>query len=239
MRDSGFDYLANRNSFYQPKTPFAALKAAEKGLVPADCFTFMASSVEAITDNPENLEEIERMLGQKHRDLDTNILLVDVLNILIKNKDKEVALFAAESLNAIENDYNRAVEALDEDQYLERAVLYTEMSILNKSVSDLKNFYLREAFSNYRQLVQHKTITASDRLAMSRILIELGLLGQAKNIIVDNGLDKPDALFILADIAFRERNYKELFTIIKNLNQQRSILDINQRIIVDFWMEKE
>ncbi len=239
MKDSGFDYIINRGAYFLPKTPFAALKAAEKGLLPVDALSYMASSVEAIADNPENLEEIERMLGQKNRDLDTNILLVDILNILIKNKDKEVALFAAESLNAIENDYNRAVEALEEDQYREKASLYTEMSVLNKSVSDLKNFYLREAFTNYRSLVQLHTITSEDRLSMSRILMDLGLLTQAKNIITDNGLNSPDALFILADIVFRQRDYQELFSIIKSLDEHRSLLDTEQRIIVDFWMEKE
>jgi len=197
----------------------------------------MATSVEAIADNPQKLDEIERMLGQKNRDLDTNILLIEVLNKLIKNKDKEVALFAAESINAIENDYNRAIEALPEDAYRELANLYNEMAILNSSVSDLRNFYLREAFFNYRELESQSGLSNSDRLSMSRILIDLGLLFQAGNIITDNRLESPDALFILADISFRQRNYTELFSIISRLDAHRSLLDTDQLIIVDFWKE--
>jgi hypothetical protein len=239
VKDSGYNYIANQSSYFQPKTPFAALKAAEEGLLPADAFIYMATSVEAIADNPERLEDIERMLGQKNRDLDTNILLVEVLNKLIKNKDKEIALFAAESINAIENGYNRAVEELPDDGFRERAKLYTEMAVLNKSVNDLQNFYLREAFSNFRQLERHHELTDADRLAMSRILMDLGLLIQAKNLITDNILTNSEAMFILAEIAFRQRNYSELFTIITRLNEKRSILDSDQRNIVDFWMGKE
>ncbi|MBI9106255.1 MAG: hypothetical protein JEZ04_05870 [Spirochaetales bacterium] len=239
MRDPGFDYIDNRSSFFQPKTPFAALKAAEEGLLPAEAYIYMATSVEAIADNPEHLEEIERILGQRNRDLKTNLLLIEVLGKLIKNKDKEIALFAAESINAIENDYNRKIEALPEDEYREKARTYSEMAVLNKSVHDLQNFYLREAFSNFRQLERLHELTVDDSLAMSQILIDLDLLTQARKIITDKQLHTPEALFILADIAFRQRDYSELFKIISRLNELRSILDSDQTIIIDFWMEKE
>jgi hypothetical protein len=225
--------------YFLPKTPYSAMRAAEDGLLPAEAFIYKAVSIEPISDNPENLEEIERILGQKERDLETNLLLIDILGKLIRNPDKEIALFAAESINAIENDYNRAIEKLNEGEFRKKAALYTEMAELNRAVTDLKNFYLREAFSNYRQLEKQNTIETDDLLNMAGILIELGLLTQAKNIVIDNKLTGIDSKFILADIAFRERNYTELFQIMDELNKTRSMMDINQTDLIDFWRDKK
>jgi hypothetical protein len=222
--------------YFQPKTPFSAFRAAEEGLLPPEAYIYKATSIEPIAENPGNLEEIERILGQKERDFQTNMLLIDILSRLIKNPDKEIALFAAESINAIENDYNRTIENLNPDEYKKKARIYSEMAELNKAVPDLKNFYLREAFTNYRKLEKEDNTDEEDLLSMCRILIELKLLSQARKILYDNNLKGIEARFVLSDIAFRERNYSELFSIMKQLNEKRSMMDINQTDIIDFWM---
>lgn len=237
MSKRGFNYIKNMHHYFQPKTPFSALRAAEEGLLPPEAFIYRATSIEPIADHPDNLNEIERILGQKERDVETNMLLIDILGKLIKDPDKEKALFAAESINAIENSYNQAIENLDPKDHRNKAELYTEMAELNKAVIDLKNFYLREAFMSYRSMEKNKELTTADRLNMCRILIDLGLLIQAENIIADNKIRGAEANFILADIAFRQRNYSELFEIIKELNTYRTQLDINQTSLIDFWME--
>ncbi|MDC7226528.1 MAG: hypothetical protein PQJ61_07165 [Spirochaetales bacterium] len=237
MGNSGFDYIKNMHMYLQPHTPFAAYKAAREGLLPPEAFIYRASSVNPLVDNPDNLEEIERILGQKERDLEINLLLIDILSRLIKDPDKEKALFAAESINAIENDYNTAIENLARDDHSRRAVLYTELAELNRQVPDLRTFYLREAFSAYRSMEKDGSIEDEDRLNMSRILIELGLSSQAKSTIINSGIDGADAKLILAEIAFRQRNYAELYEIMEELNKHRSTLDINQTQLIDYWME--
>ncbi len=237
IKNKGFEYVKTRHMYYEPKTPFAALRAAEEGLLPPEAFIYKAAAIEPIFDHPDNLEEIERILGQKGRDLETNLLLVNLLNKLIKNPDKEIALFAAESINAIENDYSQAVENLKENQYRKRAELYSEMAELNKAVTDLWNFYLREAFTSYRQLDKAEGLNPVDHLNMSRILIKLNLLSQAKNIIRDNNIKGIDAGFILAEIAYRQRNFNELYRIMNEFKKLRSRMDSNQTLIIDFWTE--
>ena len=236
MRDSGYDYIINRDSYYSPKTPYTALKAALEGMLPVDAYTFMATSIEAIADDPENLQEIERITGQKTRDLDTNLLLTDVLGKLTRNPDKEIALFAAESITAIENSYNRKLERLDKDEHRERAVLYYEMAALHRDIPDLRNFYLYEAFSAYRILEKEHLLTREDRFAMGRILIELGLYAQAKMTITDNIPESPDSLFFLAEIAFIRRDMGELSELIVKLDRCRNQLDSEQSMIIDSWM---
>ena len=235
----GFEYIKNSEMYYQPKTPSGALRAAEEGLLPVEAFIYKAASIEPIFDTPENLEEIERILAQKNRDLETTKLLIALLNKLIQNPDKEVALFAAESINSIENSYNRILEELKEEDFRKRAELYLEMAELNKSIGDLKTFYLREAFSNLRNLEKSDKAEPGDYLLMADILAELGMLTQARKTIEDNNIRSIEAEFKLADIAFREKDYSELYTVIARLDKNRDMLDINQTALVDFWMGSE
>ena len=227
------------HKYFQPKTPFTALKAVGEGLLPAEAYIYMATSIEPIADNPDNLAEIERILGQKDRDLETNLLLISILSKFLQDPDKEKALFAAESINAIENRYNRELEELSEEEHEKRARIYTEMAELNKAAPDLRNFYLREAFSEYRFIERSGEITNDERLDMCRILIKLGLLSQAKSIITDNEIITPEAGFMLADIAFRQKNYADLFEIIRKLDKGCKNMDSIQSELTDFWMGKE
>ena len=226
-------------SYYLPRTPNAALKAVLDGLLPPEAYIYKAVSVEPLTDTPDNLEEIDWMLGQKDRDLETNLLLLEVLGKLIKNPDKEKALFAAESINAIEQGYTRRIESLAPEQHRERGILFMEMAELNSEVSDLKNFYLREAFTAFRNLEKKKEAAPEDILNMSRILVKLDLPAQAEKTIEDNGLRNPDALFILAETAYSRREFAKLRRIMEMLDENRSELDINQCALIDFWTGRE
>lgn len=235
----GYEYVKNSRMYYQPKTPFAALKAAEAGLLPPEAFIFKATSIEPISDSPENLEEIERILAQKNRDLETNKLLMDLLGKLIKHPDKEIALFAAESINAIESSYNAELEALKDDQHRERANLFIERAELSRASADLMKFYLREAFASFRILEKNRSMRTEDYISMAGILTELGLLPQAEKTLLDNQIDSVEAMFLLAEIAFKKRDYTGLYRIVDRLSRKRSLLDINQLSLVDFWMDNK
>ncbi|HAK45992.1 MAG TPA: hypothetical protein DCO79_08765 [Spirochaeta sp.] len=237
MSNIGIDYVKNADKYYQPKTPFSTLKAVTDGLLPPEAFIYKASSIDPIADNPENLEEIERILGQKNRDLKTNLLLKQILDKLIKHPDKEIALFAAESINAIENEYNRAVEKLEKDGHRKRALLYTELAELNRDVTDLRNFYLREAFAGYRKLQTAGEAGDEDLLNMSRILIGLNMLSPAAKILYSNKIKGIEARLIMAEIAFRQRNYTRLYFLMADLDKHRSRLNSEQTELIDFWME--
>ena len=56
------------------------------------------------------------------------------------------------------------------NEHRKRALLYSELAELNRDVSDLRTFYLREAFAGYRNLQKSGKTEKQDLLNMSRIL---------------------------------------------------------------------
>ena len=97
---------------YNPRTPRAALLAVESGLLPQEAYIYKANSIKPLFEEPVDIPEIERILASENNDLTTNLLLIGILERLLVNNDSEIALFAAESINAIEGRYNDRIEGL-------------------------------------------------------------------------------------------------------------------------------
>ncbi len=238
MSANSYDYIKSMDQYFAPKTPYAAYKAARKGFIPAEVFIYKTTSIEPVIENPDNLYEIERILAQRDRDIMTNSLLVDILNKLVKNRDKEIALFAAESINAIENEYNRKIEEAADDNFRLKADLYMQMSVINKMTPDLKNFYLQESFGCYREIQKKKELIRKDRLNMARVLLELNLPFQAKVILADAEKGVPEFILMKAEIAFRERDFAEVNRYLGLLEKHREDLDTETLELIDFWKEQ-
>jgi len=96
-----FRYLLD-TAHYLPRTPSAALRAVEGGYLPEAAFIFQGVNVRPAFEEPYDLMELERLLAKPDLEFDSTLLLMQVFEKLIKNPDKELALFAAESINAIE-----------------------------------------------------------------------------------------------------------------------------------------
>ncbi len=113
-KDSPYRYIEKLNTMFIPRTPTAALQAILEDVLPIEAFIYKSTGLNPIMKKPYNLDEIEWLLSRKDRDLETNLLLSEVLTEISQYKDKEVALFAAESLNAMEKQYNSRLVALKE-----------------------------------------------------------------------------------------------------------------------------
>ena len=112
---NGFEYLRIANRFFNPKTPRAALRAIEEDLLPDVAFLYKANSVSPLYENIDHIEEIlpeiERILSSEQNELATNLLLMRIFEQLLKHKDQEIALFAAESINTYRKPLQRANRA--------------------------------------------------------------------------------------------------------------------------------
>ena len=114
MRHNAYRYIHNLRNQFIPRTPGAALQAAEEEILPIEAFVYKSTALNPLLKKPYNMDEIEWLLSRKDRDLTTNLILKTVLDELARDEDKEIALFAAESLNALEKDYNNRLVELKE-----------------------------------------------------------------------------------------------------------------------------
>jgi hypothetical protein len=109
---TGFDYVRSMRTMYQPRTPRAALVAAEAGVLPVEALVYKASSVKPLFEEPYDLDELERVLAQRDLSFADAMLLSEIFASMTREPDKERALFAAESLTALENRWAGKVERL-------------------------------------------------------------------------------------------------------------------------------
>jgi hypothetical protein len=193
----GFEYIRKAYTMYLPRTPKSALRAVESGVVPPEAFIYLSANIKPLFEEPYDLGDIDRVLARPNLDLKTNLLLIKILEKLINHRDTEIALFAAESINAIENRYNIQIQSIkDEIRDLENGIegekkkleydditylltqrtnlsrLYYEFALVNNSRDVLKKFYMKEAFR-----VLNPVISKQDQFAHYNIhdLVILGL----------------------------------------------------------------
>jgi tetratricopeptide (TPR) repeat protein len=241
----GFDYFRIINDTYKPKTPHAAIRAVEAGILPLEAYISRGTSVKSLAEEPYDLDEIDRVLSRENLDLEMNLLLMRVFNLMIRNPDQEIALFAAESINLIESRYNRSIEALkhkleereDSDTLMELARTYFEFSQVFQHVTSIKNFYLREAYSYIQRLPD----TVAPKREYVRIIViiftELELYEQALLALEQFGnAEESWTLLLKAEIEFKRRNFHEIFRICSWLLQREDQLSREDKAIISYWL---
>lgn len=218
---NGYDYVRSMNQYYRPRTPTAAMRAMETGLLPPEAFIYRATAVHTLMENPDPTE-IERVLARPDNDLDTNLLLVRILERLLNSTDSETALFAAESINAIENRYNKRIESLrreldqtgNERLHSDIACSFYELGIINRSRPAITRFYLAEAHSHIRELRSSGIrLRKTDALLLIDILVELKLYDQAAEsvkIFRKQRPKDPDYAFAAARVAYYTGTYQDV-----------------------------
>jgi hypothetical protein len=183
---SGFDYIRTMRSFYRPRTPRAALIAAQEGLLPVEAILFKGSSVKPLFEEPFDPEELERVLAQGDLDLHDAMILAEIFAAMTREGNKERALFAAESLTALENRWARKVEACrktlrpgdGEAAYRLARALYEQALIAGRTVP-IRNYYLREAYYVLADSAGGAEGSSFFNLRI-RCLLKLGLIDQAE-----------------------------------------------------------
>ncbi len=237
-RNSPYAYIQKRKNYFTPRTPSAALQACEEGLLPIEALIYKSTGLNPIIKKPYNLDEIEWLLSRKERDLETNLLLKKVLSEISQYKDKEVALFAAESLNAIEKEYNTKLSDLKRQirenptpgMTSSAAEVYYHLALMNREEKILRNFYLKEAYLLLGDLENRNLAEEKERFLLIRILITLQLYDQAKQLLPPERKSR----LIELELAYERRDIPGINRILSAFKKE-SHLSEQEREILSFW----
>ena len=246
----GFDFFKSSRELYRPKTPAAALKAYETGFNPIEMFIFKSGSTKPLNEEPFDLEAVERLLSRKDLDLEANIVLIGIFEKLIYSHDQETALFAAESINIIENRYNSRIERLkkmlekdkDESGSVNASLgkIFFELAMINGSRLSIKKFYFKEAYNRMNYVRAQRSLTTEELSLLVRILLELQLNRNAMDILERETKEKDiEYLFLKAEIAFAMKKYNIVFSLCRDLQEKAADLPPERRNLLYYWLGKE
>ncbi len=240
-----FNYFKQIREGFKPKTAAAALKGIHERKLPVEAFVYLGTSVKPLNEKPYDLEEIERILAKRDIGVDTYILLNKIFEDLIKSVDQEIALFAAEGINIIENRYNKRIEKLKErlkeepdnvNTLYELAVCYYEFALLNRGKEAIESFYLKEAFSRIKAIIKLKKFGRRELILFVNILIALKMYDQAFRALDNVKIQgDPEIVFLKAKIEFFRKNLSEVFQYCVELTQYESLGEEIVRVL-SFWV---
>jgi hypothetical protein len=217
---TGFDYIRRLRQFYRPRTPRAALLAVESGLLPVEAFVYRSSSIKSLFDEPWNPEELERALAKPDMGLGEAMLLSEIFTEMTKGRDKELALFAAESLNGLEARWSSKVEELrsqvkegtceDEGVCRFARALY-EYALIVGRYAPIRNYYLREAYYVLTDWPEACLLPEGFDIRI-RCLLRLGLFDQAEAVLQSELGRRSDGelLLLAAEAAFLRKDTRRL-----------------------------
>jgi len=239
-----FDYFRREPIDYQPKTAHAAMRAVEARLLPMEACVYQGTSTKPLNEEPIDLDDFDRILSRPNLDLKTNLLLVGTLTRLLGDADAEVALFAAESINTIENRYTSRIENLKQqlkressaDVLRSLAQQYFELAQIHPG--SIRNFYLRESFSFIKQLNKMKRMGQQDLILTVHVLLALGLADQAQKIITRlPNRENLTYLRLEMEVAFKRKDITTVQKLCDRIREKPGQLDEDSRAFLAYWFE--
>ncbi|HET7839134.1 MAG TPA: hypothetical protein VFL04_05200 [Rectinemataceae bacterium] len=242
---SGFDYIRHLADYYLPKTPHAALLAVQSDYLPLEAFVYKSSSVKSLFEEPYDLAELDRILARPRLELGEAMLLGEIFWTMTHGDDKELALFAAESLGALENRWARRIEELaalvalpgcgDGDCFAYARALY-EYALIAGGHGPIRNYYLREAFYALSRHGVARLEAEGFALAM-RCLLRLGLLDQAEALLAEALREGPstELLLLALETAYLRKDVPRLREILSGLDLERLDMGEELRSLLASW----
>ena len=242
---SGYDYVRSMRHLYIPRTPRAALVAAEAGILPVEALVYKATSVKPLFEEPCDLDELERVLAQASLSFGDAMMLSEIFAAMTKEPDKERALFAAESMTTLENRWAGKVEALrpayeeggvagDTAFPLARA-LYEHALIVGRN-GPIRNHYLLQAYYILCQRPDAGSGGPAFNLLI-RCLLRLGLLEQAQAEIESELELRTDGdLFALAvEVAYTRKDVRHVRNLLEGRDLDALGLKAELLPLLGFW----
>lgn len=243
---TGYEYIRAMRSLYNPRTPRAALVAAEAGILPVDALVYKASSVKPLFEEPYDLDDLERVLAQADLGFADAMMLSEIFSAMTRDGDKERALFAAESLTTLENRWTRKVDSFrladaadegaggDASFRLGRA-LYEEALIAGRS-APIRNYYLLEAYYVLCQRPDAGSGGPGFDLLI-RCLLQLGLIEQAEAEIADELELRNDGnlLALAVEIAYTRKDVHRIREILAGRDLGALGLEKELGSLLDSW----
>ena len=239
-----FDYFRGATDAYRPRTANSALRAAEAHLLPIEACVYLGTSIKPLDEQPIDLDAIDQVLSRQQLDLDTNLLLMRILTKLLRDPDAEMALFAAESINMIENRYTKRIEqfkaSLQEktEARILRSLAQQYYELAQIHPGSIRNFYLRESFGYIKTLNKLKQLDKQDVVLTVRILLALDLTDQAMRII-DQLADRGDLTYLRLEmeVAFKRKDITGVQKLCDRLKPDWEKLDEQSQAFLSYWFE--
>lgn len=242
---SDFGYFRERRHAYRPATPAAALRAMSCGLADAEELVHQGTNVKPLIEQPFDIEALQRIGAREDLDLETNLLLRRIFDRMLADPDQERALFAAESINRLENRCTSAIEKLkkrlragpDPRISLALAEQYVALALMNEAAVSIRNFYLREAFGYVRDSLAEQKIDITVLDVAVQILVSLRMYPQAARVLTraaDPG--DPRVLFLRAKVAYHQGEYATVYSICAGLKGDYNRLGAELRAAIDQWI---
>ena len=239
-----FKSLLSRKTRFLPKTQAQALMALSEGIIHESFYMYKAVNVHPVFEEPWDLDEIERLLAKPDLDVETTILLMTIFQRLIKQEDKELALFAAESINAVEQRRMRKIQVLrkkleearqarEENKFgcedklppIARALAseYRNLGRICFAQPVLRIFYIEEALS----VLKRQELTCSpddqDLELLVELLLDLGRNDEACILVGTLTGEYPENKayrFLAAKTAYARRQFRN---ILDNLDENEEL----------------
>lgn len=232
-----YNYFLNKEKWFPAKTPNSAITGIKKGVLPKESFISLSLFLYSPFETPgklkilsekeelQRIHELERILSKKKMDLETEVMLLYTLNKLVEHNNPEIALFAAESINSIENRYNKKIYNLKEissnslgyEELHDLITILYHYGYINAGKIDIQLYYFNEALKYFSRL-NKSSIDISLHIINIKILIELNEFNKARSAL-DN-IHKKDIqewqkVLLLLEIEFKTGNFSRISTIIK------------------------
>ncbi len=233
---------------YIPVTQRGLRKAFAEDIIGIEFYIVMATSLRPLADEAQDIDEITRLLSQQKLTTKPNLHSITILRNLIKDPNPEIALYAAEGLNTIENSFIEKIQKIKEkisknhgEKFILHYILgllYLEFAKLLEGQNLIQVFYLQEALS---------TLKIADELNKNnkRILRALGetyiLLKMNKTAIqiftfLFSEQKATEYMMKLAECYFNIYDYKSVMTLASLAGRYELELDENSQLIIYQWM---
>ncbi len=186
MHEDPFDYYRNDQpgDQYIPKTQHKCRKAFKEGLIGIEYYLEMATSLRPLVDESQDLDEITRLFSQHKLTMRPNQHSVKILRNMIQDPSPEIALYAAEGLNSIENSFIQKIQRVKDriknnkgKKYILNYIcglLYLEFSELLAGQRMIQKFYINESLYHLQLAYDEKP----EKIRIKRALAQIYMLNE-------------------------------------------------------------
>lgn len=247
-----YSFFKRIKTYYNPRTPNSAYLAVIKGAIPKEFYiyknNFLYSPFEKITIDDEyefnRIKELERLLAKDKRDLELEVKLIDTLEQLALHNNPDIALFAAESINSIENSYNKEIYEIkkvnEEDFSLENIKeivrLNYQYGYINRRKSEIKRFYYNEALEYLNILDEYNYINRELLIYKIDLYNYFEEFNKSRTLLNEYSdvLSYDLQIQLRCEIEFKDGNYNEVTGVIKRIDKKLISKEFLERL--DLWI---
>jgi len=216
-----FKALLHSETGFIPRTEAQALQGFAEGILNPEYYIYRAVNIHPILQEPWDVHEMDRLLAQPDLDIETAVILMSAFEHMIQDRDKELALFAAESINALERKFITRIQVYkasletNQDLGLLRNVIkeYRSLARLHQTRPVLRSFYLEEARCFFEAHKSNLFDPDADITVFIEILLDMKDVDRAGRIIrnaLNHYPDNRNIRYLAARNAFIEKRFPDV-----------------------------